>query len=894
MLHRLRNALIVLASLGVVLVSSLLLLGKRYEPAVRTGLMNALNERLDAPVSVSGMDLTLIARFPNASLRLHDVLALEVRSDGIAPDTLLYAEELFLEFSLWDLFRGQQTVQRVHARKALVQPALDTKGLENYRIWKSDTTGSASVIALEELSFDDLQLRFRDHRSGLELASHSRTLQLRGTFGPSINDLELDGDVHLLRWAEDGSILMADRKVNMRMDIAFGGDANELHITRGELSTGQVPLAFTLDLVQGRSGKELDLRANGLDLPLADAAAMLPDELAGRLERYGLQGRVDLALRYTGPLEGEGPALAVGARISNGRMKERRSGATLHDIQGDLTLELTPGGVPQLLVVKEFSARNGKGSISGNWSSNGLRNAEMKADIRGDIALADLLRFAQVDTLELVQGHLRAEARMEGRLRDVSDIKASDLRTLHISGTLQLSDATLKLKGVRHRLEHLDAELALEGNNAVVRRLQGDLQGSTISLQGHLIDLMPYLLFDTHRLIIEAQASSPRIDLGAMLARAPSGTDPSTGDTPYALSLPATIELDLKARVDTLIFEDFKASAISGSVSMRDRVLRAAPMQFNTASGRVFGDLELDARSDGSKDYPLAIDARFQDMDITQLFREFKDFGQDFIGHRNLSGRSQAHIVFRAPLSPRLQIDLDALVCTIDIAVDNGGIRDHKPLLEVAGHLQRNKLVSPFVDTEELKRRLAEVRFARLENRIEIRNGAVHIPTMDVRSTAMDIELSGTHWFDDRIDHHLNFRLGELFRMGKPQRDEFGPIIDDGTGMRIFLHMYGTASDPLFANDDAMAAERRRQQFEQEKQELRNILREDLGFFKGRGEGREAGTPVERPGSRVQVEWGTSDPETPEGTTTQKRRKGPGRLPDGDGQEPRERVVVED
>ena len=28
----------------------------------------------------------------------------------------------------------------------------------------------------------------------------------------------------------------------------------------------------------------------------------------------------------------------------------------------------------------------------------------------------------------------------------------------------------------------------------------------------------------------------------------------------------------------------------------------------------------------------------------------------------------------------------------------------------------------------------------------------------------MDLELSGTHWFDDRIDHHLNFRLSDLFR----------------------------------------------------------------------------------------------------------------------------------
>ncbi len=79
-----------------------------------------------------------------------------------------------------------------------------------------------------------------------------------------------------------------------------------------------------------------------------------------------------------------------------------------------------------------------------------------------------------------------------------------------------------------------------------------------------------------------------------------------------------------------------------------------------------------------------------------------------------------------------------------------------------------------------------------------------------------------------RIDHRLNFRLSDLFRLGKPANEEFGPIADDGSGMRVFLRMRGTAQQPIFENDGAMAATKRRAQFQQEKQELRAILREDL------------------------------------------------------------------
>ncbi|MBX2978356.1 MAG: hypothetical protein KF905_03600 [Flavobacteriales bacterium] len=906
MLRRSRNLLLLFAGLLVAGFTTLVVLAKVYEPEVKQRLVAAINERLHAPVSVGDMDLTLIARFPNASLRLQNVYAQEVRSDGLAPDTLLYAEELFLEFSLIDLIRGNYTVKYIHGTAVTAYPALDRNGQENYLIWKSDSTSTSNAIALERVSFNELVLRFRDDRDGLEILTRNRELTLRGAFSDAANNVGIEGNMHLVHWQKGTELLLADRKADIRAELAFGGADGVFRITRGELRSGKVPLEFTLEMAPDAKGRTLDLRANGLGLPLAETAALLPEQMAKYLQRYGMKGEVDLAVRYSGPLYGAGPSLALGAKVSKGRMKERVSGTVLSDIFGELSLELSQSGTPSKLLVKDFSARSAKGSISGNWSSNGITNATLKADLHGDIALADLLRFAQIDTLEQVSGHLKANARVEGKLRDLGDLKASDLRALRIDGNVELRDATLKLKGVRHRVEHLDAALAIKGNDAAIEHLRGELQGSTITLQGSLRNLMPYLLFDDQRLVIEAKAASPNLDLAALLldpAPAKRNSSPAE-EKPYTLSLPATIELDLQVRVEELAFEDFRANAINGTVRMKDRVLKASPMTFNTASGAVLGSLQLDARD--PRVHQLAIEATFKDINITQLFREFKDFGQDFIGHRHLSGRSQAHIRLNAPMSPSLSIDMQRLTCTVDIAIEEGGIKGHEPIIAVADHLKGNKLVAPFVNIPELRKRLTDIRFARLENRIDIRDGAVHIPLMEVRSTAMDIELSGTHWFDDRIDHHLNFRLSDLFRMGKPTRDEFGPIADDGTGMRVFLRMYGTASDPQFANDGAMAAARRKQQFQQEKQELRDILRQDLGLFKGKEGGNTTSRPAET-GTTIKVDWGDPEPAPTTSTVRKdstkteepKQRKGLGKLLQDDKDtgkdgQPRERVKVEE
>ncbi len=894
MLRRLRKIFLLFAALILVGMSLLLVVANLYETEVKVKLIGALNKQLNAPVTVSDMDLTLVTRFPQASMVLHDVLVKEVRSDGMEPDTLLYAQELFLEFSLWQLFSGNYTVEQIHGANVRLYAGLDGNGKENFIVWKTDTTATDhSPIALDKVSFSGLDVRYRDDRSALVITSHHDALTLRGSFSDALNVVDLSGDAHLQKWVHGQNTVLEDRAMHLRLTMEFGGDDALFRIRKGEVISGKVPLEVTLAVTNDGKGNYLDLRANGLGLGLAETLSLLPQNLMRSLHRYRINGEVDLAVHYVGLIAGAGPSLSVGAKVTKGKLKEANSGATFTDVFGELALDLTPSGVPKKLVVKGFSAKSSSGSISGNWQSNGLTNALVKADLRANLALAELLRFAQVDTLEQVTGTMKADLHVNGKLRDMGNIKASDLSALHFSGTADLRNATLKMKGVRHRVEHLDADLSLHGNDATVQGLKTEYQGNAIKLSGTLRNLMPYLLYKDQHLVIEAKGSSPRIDLAALL-RSDDGEQANSKD--YTLTLPRTVEMDLTTTVDELVFEEFKATGIKGKITMHDRVLRATELTFSSASGTVSGGLELDARNSGH-DYPLAIKATLKDIEIDQLFKEFQDFGQDFIGYRHLSGRTHADIAFNAPLSTAMKLNIDRLVCVIDIGVDNGSIKGHAPLLEVADHLQKNKLVAPFVDIPQLRKQLGDVKFAHLENQVEIRDGAVHIPSMLVSSSVMDIELSGTHWFDDRIDHHLNFRLSDLFRKNTTT-DEFGPIVDDGTGMRIFLHMYGTANDPQFGNDGAMAAAKRKKQFQNEKQELKSILREELGLFKGRDEAKVGSQPTTTTpeGSKTtQFKVAFTEPDTTNtarvSAPKEKERKGFGKLREPEKKAPRFEVV---
>src|SRR5690606_29563650 len=153
--------------------------------------------------------------------------------------------------------------------------------------------------------------------------------------------------------------------------------------------------------------------------------------------------------------------------------------------------------------------------------------------------------------------------------------------------------------------------------------------------------------------------------------------------------------------------------------------------------------------------------------------------------------------------------------------------------------------------TDALRKQLQRVTFAKLENRIAIKDRKVHLPQVTASSSVMDLEVSGTHGFDGEVDDHLNCRLGDLFRTGRGRQDDFGPIIHDGPGLRVFLHMYGTTDNLQFGNDGAMAAARRKERMKQETAQLKGILK---GIVTGENTA-SAATPSS-PQDRITVELG--------------------------------------
>ena len=68
--------------------------------------------------------------------------------------------------------------------------------------------------------------------------------------------------------------------------------------------------------------------------------------------------------------------------------------------------------------------------------------------------------------------------------------------------------------------------------------------------------------------------------------------------------------------------------------------------------------------------------------------------------------------------------------------------------------------------------------------------------------------------------------------MKKEKTSEFGEIIDDGTGFRVYMRMYGNIDNPTIEWDKQSRKETTKENMAKEKEDVKSLLKSEFGLFK--------------------------------------------------------------
>jgi hypothetical protein len=405
-----------------------------------------------------------------------------------------------------------------------------------------------------------------------------------------------------------------------------------------------------------------------------------------------------------------------------------------------------------------------------------------------------------------------------GRAEQTRQFTIYDYQRSQMQGNATVSALRIRIKGQRQELSQCNGSISFLNSDATIQELSGYVGKSDFMLNGTVKNLPGYLLIPGSALTVNAKFHSRKILLDEWLENKEE-KKPVSGKQQYKLDIPANVDFNLDLSVDELVFRKFSARNIRGTVDIKDRLFGAHQLVFNSCEGAVLVNGVVNG-TDPSR-LKITAEGTFTGINIKELFYEFENFGQKTLEDKHLKGKVDATVNFSCIFSNTLEADLASLYVSSDLVISNGELINFRPM----------EALSKFIKVEELR----QVRFSTLKNTIEIKDKTIIIPKMEVNSSALNIILSGKHGFDNHIEYYFNVLLKELlaqkFKKNRRQ-EEFGEIIEEEGGARLFLKMTGTVDDPIIAYDTKGVLGKMKEDMKKEQVNMKQILYEEFGLFK--------------------------------------------------------------
>lgn len=811
------------AAFLAVVVASAAIIHYFYSEEVKQYVISSISSSLAVKMNIESAEFSMWTNFPKASVDLKNVWMEDALSPG---ETLLEAERVSLAFNLFSLLGGNYRLSSVSVESGALTIRYDENGKDNYHFWKQ--TGeeeNSGSISLDLIYLESMALRYDDRKQATLIECRISELELDGTIRSPESSFDVEGLVLMDFLELGGEKYLRGQRIGLNGELAGSNDFSKLEFRDFQTSLAEGNVLANGTWSSGATNISLESKSAGPEL----LSAIIPgfwDEIE---TNYHIEALFDFKGNYI--VQKGSSELTGRMSIVDGSVEHRASGELLRNIRGGSELSIR-NRVAFSIEELNASFRNGRIHASGNLELS--ENTQLDMAFGGNLDLSELKSFMGLDSLKRLAGNLELNMKAKGHFMAGQDNWS---QSMELSGSAELSGGEIQSDESGLLFEDLAGKALLIGNDAAIENLSGSCGGNTFVLKGFLRNLLPSLFDNESILLVESTFESPYIDLNHWLGENSSGS-PETGSS----LIPEKLALNLNLKVGELRYNDFTAKQINGIARMNNGALRVSPVEFNAAGGSVRSDITL--RREDAGTYIWTCDADLRKINVRDLFRQFGNFGQSVITDANLRGNASALVTFRAQLDASFTIDAKSVQSLVEITLDEGELIKVDAFGLISDYLRKNKLIAPFADPDAFEKELEHIEFSSMRNQIEVKDGAIRIPSMDIESSAMDISLSGVHYFDNRIDYSFNFRIRDIL---KKRQSEFGEEEDDELGSRFFLSMKGTTENPEFGFDRSAAKQKRKEDREKERQEFRQLLRDEFGLFRKDPDLQDSGNSIKPP-----------------------------------------------
>ena len=802
--------------LGVILIVLVLLftIPIIFKEQIKTKVVSAINESLNAKVTFSDYKLGFFRNFPNLSFSLENMSVTGVgKFEG---DTLASFKSFDLIFNLLSLLsKSGFEVKSIIIDKANVNAIVLKNGSANWEITKPsvstvpvasltpagtpvpvsssfNTSGSSIKILLRNLEIKNSTVTYSDSSLLMGARIEDLNFRLTGsmTFKETILKMTLSsGETTVI---QDGikylNKVKIDSKINMRAEL----DSMKFTMRDNYFSIND--LKITLAGVVSKPGKDIktDLRFGTDNASFKTIMSLIPSVYLSGYDDLKASGEFSLSGSAKGIYSGSDssfPDINLDFLINNGiisypALPEKLSniGVKAHVFIDGKVLDKTTVNLEKF----HFELAGSPFDMT-FFVKTPMSDPDFIGSMNGKIDLNALTKAVPVKGISL-SGIVDIALSIAGKL---SVIEKEQYESFSAKGTVGINNMIYSIAGYP-RVEIKDAALFFTPAYTRIESSHMLVEGnSDFSITGNLGNYIPYILRNK-TLKANLVVHSNMTDVSAIMKGMSFSTTAQVHDTAglAIIPVPKNIDFDFNALIEKLSYDNIKAEKIKGHIVAKDGVLSFHETSMNILGGTVSMNADYNTR-DPSKP-SMKADFDLKNIGVKDAFNTFNTVQKLAPTAKGIDGKVNAKLSYNSILGSDMMPVINSINGAGEIQSDQITLLESKTFDKMKEVL---KLGDNYNNT-----------FKDIKISFKIADGRVYVSPFDVKTGNLKMNISGDQGLDQTLNYivkteiprsDLGDSVNSLINNVSSFASSLGIKVKPSDVLKVNVKVTGTFSKPL-------------------------------------------------------------------------------------------------
>lgn len=733
-----------LAFVLVLLLASLMYVHFRRD-RLSQRVLNVLRSELATDLQVGDFELDLLTSFPRIRIDMHDAVL-----QGKGGSTLLQAGELQLRMSLFSAFSDEIRFKSLSLKEGVIHierlkdgtlslAVLDSTG-------QSETTGPG--LHFNKVTLENVAIQYSDPKADQEYHIYFHEGLLTGSFEHQLLEFDISGDVRYDKARISKMVYLNGAEGNLKGNIALDLDHQLYTFEELALAIGEQDYEVdgTVRVVENHQNIDLVIRQTEGDM--RSFLSLLPASYRKDLPFKQFEGAFTAEGFIKGRLNSvESPHIHFDLQLDDASLESPHAKGTIHDIAIHGAID---NGAFRRLSSAQLDLPVIKGKAYGQKFDASLQVTDFTDPVftgtfDGSLPASFLLDYTgAIDSVQKISGAMHFSDVHIGPLR-VEQMDFTDVRLFR--GRCVLANIELTKGKARYQIP--DGVLDMTGDSMHISDLTLKMDRDEIRFNGWLMEIgdamegndMAYLRYD-----LALKAGSVHLSkwIPSLATGAPQEMQPQV--RPVSLTTTSVVRLPegtLTFSADEIYYREIIARKLAGTAMTQTHAVEFG------AEGEVAGGvLKTSGTLTIENGYQLHLQTEGERIDIQDCFTQCENFGQDVLRADHLRGKGDVKIIADVPWDREGRLQSDRIQVFAGMTLRDGELVQFDMLEQF----------SNYVHVEDLRR----IRFERIDNFIEVRNGNVYIPAMFIQSNAVNLVVNGVHRLDNHILYNIKVNAGQV------------------------------------------------------------------------------------------------------------------------------------